>query len=555
MSSNSSLTGVNQIITGNGSFNPCNVVLNMCAIYEGTPPGTGDCTSSLNTRTITCNAGYTWNATAIGQPQVVVGNRPVIPCTSVDMCGNYTNPTLVNGICFQPTINQRNISCFLGYSSTNTINGASQSITGSGPFNNCTVILDMCGNYSSPVVNGVCVFNASAPGNRTVLCDGGWSTSERASGTVVSVRGTTALPNCTFLLDMCQAYSPPELEIDNHYDCSSPAVNTRIIICHAGYSSNATIEGITQVIVGNSPPALCDDILDMCLYSPTDTLRNATCIPGGLNTRVILCLPGYSTNASTLGIRQEVYGTGPINPNCLTILDMCDVYSPNPPNATCFDSAINTRTITCVPGFGILSNKTPGAIQTILGPGPFELCQDLSDTCFLYSSHLENAVCVMSANGIRNITCDDGWSTNGTLQGLKQFLSGSTPHENCSVPLDMCLFSPNNSVTNPNGKCVSKGFNTRVIICDTGYAFSVSSPPHPLLSAFHLIHVVPLFLFSQYRPLGVFPDFPWDLSRENQLNHQQQTVLLSWLHFSHFGFQANFFFWCCGLFLVLTGFI
>jgi len=470
-SSNTLATGVTRIINGSGTFAPCTVQLDMCVAYSPIIEF-GSCVASFfNTRVISCDPGYATSTRAIGQSQEIIGSGPYLPCLLIDMCAVYS-PIITNGVCTNQAPNTRNITCDSGWSSTAQLTGRYQKLIGMVDYNECNVIIQMCGNYTSPVTHGKCEFDFKKPNTRTVVCTPGYSTNNFATGTRVDVIGTGPLPGCPIVLNMCNAYSPnPENAV-----CIFKTLNTRNITCNPGWSTTALPSGVIQVFTGDGPFLPCTTQLDMCaLYSHNSTLRNATCYTS-LNTRTIICDGGYSINFTAAGTTQVVSGTGPINPNCLDILLMCKEYSPIIPHGVCVDVGLNTRRITCDSGYGIKANKSSEAYQIVIGSGPYSPCRELLP-CFLYSDEdqLVNGNCTDLPGGIRKIGCGDGWSSDETIAGTSQTLSGSTPHKNCTTELDMCLYSPN--ATFADGTCYGNGFNSRILVCDNGHAFTNNTDP------------------------------------------------------------------------------
>jgi len=464
-SSNNTIPGITQTITGTAGYISCSI-MDMCSAYSPIAPQDGTCyfTSTLpNSRVIVCKPGYSTDGTIAGRNHTIIGPLAHPDCVQMDMC-LFSGELLVNAGCTNNGVNSRTVTCDPGWGYTPT--DFVQPITGAVPNAICDVQLDMCSVYSPTISNGLCTNNLF--NHRSITCNDGYATSPSQIGQAQEITGNASYLPCV-QLDMCQVYSPTI----NSGLCSSVTPNTRDISCYSGYSTNASLSGINVRVIGTTTID-CDVIINMCTnYS--STIIQGTCYfdPARPGIRTWVCDPGYSSNSSKSGVNQTVSGGVGGFTDCLTILSMCTEYSPTVTNGTCFDSAINTRTIKCDPGFAIQSNRTDGAIQTVVGPGPIEICS-LPGPCLFFSPAVINGVCSdVNSSPPRTITCDDGWSSNGTYAGIVQVLYGSIPHRNCTFELDMCLVSPNL----PHASCISNGFNSRTIVCNPGYSFTNSSPP------------------------------------------------------------------------------
>lgn len=82
-----------------------------------------------------------------------------------------------------------------------------------------------------------------------------------------------------------------------------------------------------------------------------------------------------------------------------------------------------------------------------------------------------NSFCTFTGFNTRNITCINGYSWSGGQNsfpaGLSDFVTGSGPSKICDTPFNMCLYPPGAVVA--NGVCTST-LNTRRISCDSGYS-------------------------------------------------------------------------------------
>jgi len=519
---------LNQTIVGSGGYQTC-YRADMCILYS--PVGSianGTCAfTTLNSRTVTCDAGYSINSNndASGLVQTLSGTAPHANCTFiVNMCGTYS-ATVINGTCADTGVNQRTITCNAGYSSDGTVAGITQVITGPGGYNPCGV-LNMCTAYSpaATISNGSCAFNPSAPNQRIITCQPGGTSNGAIAGITQVLIGTTAHLNCSMELDMC-LYSPNPVNAT----CAH-GYNVRYIRCNDGYSTDQSTLGITQTIfgtgsvqdcnvldmctayftgaqtinaycnftainertitclngyavgpayptdltdhvVGNGTSKLCNYIFDMCLFPP-QIITNGNCTSPAVNTRHIMCDDGYSTNGTVAGTETYLTGTANNNVNC-SVMNMCLWRTLL--HADCNASAINERTYTCHPGYFFGSGGD--TVQVITGREPSSAldCNTTLPMCTVYSppAKLIHANCTSTGPGVRTIQCDDGYTSNGYINGTVQHINGTGEHINCTIPLNMCLYSPNNATNNPHGACVfdSGRIAYRTINCDPGYAF------------------------------------------------------------------------------------
>lgn len=114
---------------------------------------------------------------------------------------------------------------------------------------------------------------------------------------------------------------------------------------------------------------------------------------------------------------------------------MCTVYSPSGiTNGVCTGSTsditlLNKRNITCDLGY-TTDGTVAGRYLMFTGPGVPPPCI-INNTCTQFSPNPYQAVCV-PGDGWRTITCNLGYSTDNTDAGKFQNLTGSTPDLNCS---------------------------------------------------------------------------------------------------------------------------
>ena len=259
--------------------------------------------------------------------------------------------------------------------------------------------------------------------------------------------------------------------------CTTGASNTRTLTCQVGAQIVGTAQQQTITLTGSAVFPGCEDINECVVYGlslkPNNVLTPPGCI-NGVNRRTITCQPGYYIAGGAQSVVSADYIGNAAFPGCL-LADFCSLYgfSGKPQNAKCVPG-INQRTITCNDGYYAVSPNNP--IVVLTGNAPFQGCVDIAEcTVYAYTGKPSNALCTEPTINTRTITCSPGYYITGTTPISTSVitsvsLTGNAPFNGCS-DLDECaVYSTSGRPANVE-KCV-QGVNQRTITCDDGFLIS-----------------------------------------------------------------------------------
>jgi len=217
----------------------------------------------------------------------------------------------------------------------------------------------------------------------------------------------------------------------------------------------------------------------MCYYTSNTGLTSCTSYVTTdwknpiVSNRDIVCTFPWSTSSNTADASINIIGTN--ISNCNVSLDPCTPgrFPGDYSNAVCnwVGTSYTTRNITCNSGYSY-DGTLSGIIQLITDQTVTSASCVLLNLCNVYNSPPpNNGVCTWSVTtpNIRTITCDTGFSTNTSKLGATVVIQGSGARQSCDIQLDMCVENGGNPT---HGVCAydSGTPGVRTVTCDDGYS-------------------------------------------------------------------------------------
>eukprot|EP01127_Copromyxa_protea_P009355 TRINITY_DN21_c0_g3_i1.p1 TRINITY_DN21_c0_g3~~TRINITY_DN21_c0_g3_i1.p1 ORF type:complete len:1621 (+),score=404.04 TRINITY_DN21_c0_g3_i1:32-4894(+) len=469
-------------LAGSAAFLGCTLIDN-CKVYgySGKPDNAIACSNGVNTRTVTCAAGYAAVAPTTASV-LLTGSAAFGGCKLIDTCAVYGYSGDVNVASCKSAVNSRTVTCKDGYwaqaetlthiglnASNYAGNVAFVKIDGNGKFMGCSPI---CGNGK---------VDTASPWKE--VCDGGAQCTKSCTCNVGYEPLSPATTACT-QTDNCAVYGWNK---DAFVEKCTNGVNIRTITCKAGYyakSSDAKIEasqlaGAIPSITLTSPAAFAGcALIDNCKQYGWGGDSQVIKCDNGVNTRKITCAAGWWAQSATANGTQyvgnlasvDITGSGaflgckpicgngkvdadnkeecdagaqckdckcnigyqpasPLTISC-ALTDNCAKYGwSSDPNFLKCDNGVNIRTITCKAGYyakssdaKIEASQLAGAIPsiTLTSPAAFAGCA-LIDNCKQYGWGGDSQV-IKCDNGVntRKITCAAGWwAQSATANGTQ----------------------------------------------------------------------------------------------------------------------------------------
>eukprot|EP01127_Copromyxa_protea_P004820 TRINITY_DN1464_c1_g2_i1.p1 TRINITY_DN1464_c1_g2~~TRINITY_DN1464_c1_g2_i1.p1 ORF type:complete len:1631 (-),score=237.44 TRINITY_DN1464_c1_g2_i1:393-5285(-) len=211
--------------------------------------------------------------------------------------------------------------------------------------------------------------------------------------------------------------------------CSVFSQDKRVCRCFPGYAFGGTnfLENIT-IDAGESWNQEDNCIaIEQCVVgcgTYNDTPARCQVVLGG---RICTCPPGYLTTegSETSAILSD---REPFD-DCQAI-PTCDKYEVDFSNFTSCVSGINSRTITCPPGYWASGPNSlpPNPTITLIGDEQWLGCQEIN-MCDVYSPALANGTCIPGLNK-RTIICKEGY----LIYGLpSKTFTGNEASEDCKA--------------------------------------------------------------------------------------------------------------------------
>lgn len=441
------------ILTGNTPFGGCELA-NTCTTfgYSDKPDNTLSCVSGVNTRNITCAAGFIALPGKVQWVQLT-GDAVFGGCQQIDECAlyGYNNDDKVESC--TDGIDSRTITCKDGYYAVAPAT-PSVKLVGSAAFAGCKDI-DECATYGySGHTSNVKSCTHDFIDTRTITCEAGyWAIAPDTPS--VTLRGSATFAGCT-LINTCNVYGYG-LYRENTLSCV-PGINERTITCIDGYYAAPPAEKSIKLI-GDAAFKGCHQT-DMCFVYGYG--ENASCKVTGPNQRTITCAPGYYAEAP---VDDTIVIDGPVKFAGCKDIDECAVYGcdSDPLVTSCSDSlkdkqiAVHSRVCTCPKGYsprGLASQQDGGSI-TLLGAVPFGGCMEMCGDGKIIDPE----------------TCDDGNARAGDgCSATCQVEAGwtcTTPGSPC-INIDECaLYKDKDGRVNVKA-CVD-GVNNRTLVCADGY--------------------------------------------------------------------------------------
>eukprot|EP01127_Copromyxa_protea_P018725 TRINITY_DN5959_c0_g1_i1.p1 TRINITY_DN5959_c0_g1~~TRINITY_DN5959_c0_g1_i1.p1 ORF type:complete len:1030 (-),score=219.04 TRINITY_DN5959_c0_g1_i1:11-3100(-) len=180
-------------------------------------------------------------------------------------------------------------------------------------------------------------------------------------------------------------------------------VNGRVVTCKPGFFAVGAYQSNSITLVGDTPFLGCKDIDECLLYGYSDSPSGAATCLNQENSRVITCQPGYYAAPPSI---VSITLTGNETFRGCHDIDECSVYGySGKSNALKCEDNINSRTITCKPGFFV--SGTSNLFSVVLeADAAFTGCEAL-DECALYgySGKTSNVLRCVDGDNSRTITC------------------------------------------------------------------------------------------------------------------------------------------------------
>ena len=447
--------------------------INECTLYGFSGrEGTADrCTNGVDSRTISCKPGHVAFGARGAQPTITLtGNTPFIGCFDINEClvFGYSGRNNHTFNCVN-LVDRRNITCQAGYSTVKGSTVPMVSLVGNAVFQGCFE-MDECALYGFSTAGGNVLRCEDRPNSRKIYCKPGYYIIGTDFATDVTLTANAAFIGCAEI-DECSRYGFSGADA-NVAGCKD-MVNAREITCLQSYFARGAVDSKPSIILlGQSRFSGCVTLDSCSIYGFSGNVANTLdCTTStGSGQRTIRCLPGFYVRGE---VKPSAVVTLPdMKPftACVDIDECADYgYSGNAANTLSCTSELNTRLIVCKPGY---TAQYPSDRIRLVGPNGFGGCTDI-DECALYGYSGQPTAnilsCVQGIN-VRTITCKDGYSVvGGTKIGqLSITLSGNTPFRGCADTNDCILygFSGRGAYTR---SCVQTSFNIRTITCMTGY--------------------------------------------------------------------------------------
>ena len=242
----------------------------------------------LNTRTWTCNTGYSGGGTSTCQ---ATGSWSPTPSCTIVPCGVLAAPA--NGAVSSPGVSgnygdTRTWSCNTGYTGSGTV--TCQASGSWSPTPTCTIV--SCGALSAPANGGI---SSTLSGNygdtRTWTCNTGYLGA--STSTCLAIGSWSPTPACTIV--SCGVLAAPTNGAITNAGVAGTYGDTRTYSCNSGYyvSSGATTSTCQASGAWSGPAVVCSQVTCVGLSAPTNGRVSSTSTQLYGATVTLDCNPGY----------------------------------------------------------------------------------------------------------------------------------------------------------------------------------------------------------------------------------------------------------------------
>jgi len=312
---------------------------------------------------------------------------------------------------------------------------------------------------------------------RTITCAAGFYPKGRAmSETSVTLIGNAAFSGC-IRIPYCTTVGYSGLA-DNTVSCIDGA-GTRTITCNTVYY--AVAPSTASITLTGPAPFLGCKVIETCkVYgfsglpaTGTAAVNGAGCIQTIPNKRTITCLPGYGiVGTSTKPPTGSVVLVGNEAFVGCYLVNYCTLYGDNGLSANVQNctTGVHQRTIYCNEGFYPIGGSDNADSITLVGPTTFGGCVEANIcTSRGYGDRPDYTLSCVPSTNTRTITCQPGYHAVGTTpaDNTVVVLKGAAPFLGCEL-IDTCTQYGYSGNRADTVSCVS-GRNQRTITCDLGF--------------------------------------------------------------------------------------